>query len=474
MVREEKMKKEHCAGTYYVEGYTRKDGTEVEGYYRTCGAAHNSATSENESHLLAGDIQNNQHVLGGDLYEPEQNSTETGNRTLLTGEVEKNVTSPQQHVLGGDLYEPEQNNTDNGNRTLLTGGVKKNVTTPQQHVLGGDLYEPKNLSAADKLYLHEEAIRKKWENRAELLYGNSMNKKKNEVREGQSLVLSSNKKLRELGLDDLQNNFIVEGNTISPRESLYKKIGVISYPKFLNPQFEELQNSYQELVADANKKQRWNNVSKDDWIDMITVSFGIDNIHIKRAREEAIKRFGKEVAENLYMSKRDSYMNTPYAKQHIIYNSYEEAPEVLKDYFKNKISEQIGSDKLPTTKGILIDSDKKSSIDLKQNLLENENFTNKIKKYNQALKQNYNINDSIALKGANWGNAVGNADIRDMHLNKTGDLELYIADVYDFNDGEKSVKVNLGRERQEKGEIIPYFYAYKVIITKDELKGINW
>lgn len=29
-----------CAGTYYVNGYTRKDGIEVEGYMRTCGAEH--------------------------------------------------------------------------------------------------------------------------------------------------------------------------------------------------------------------------------------------------------------------------------------------------------------------------------------------------------------------------------------------------------------------------------------------------
>ena len=30
-----------CAGTYYVSGYKREDGTEVNGYMRTCGAAHN-------------------------------------------------------------------------------------------------------------------------------------------------------------------------------------------------------------------------------------------------------------------------------------------------------------------------------------------------------------------------------------------------------------------------------------------------
>lgn len=38
------------------------------------------------------------------------------------------------------------------------------------------------------------------------------------------------------------------------------------------------------------------------------------------------------------------------------------------------------------------------------------------------MNKKYKINDSINLKGKNWGNAVGNADIRDMHINKNGDI----------------------------------------------------
>ena len=46
------------------------------------------------------------------------------------------------------------------------------------------------------------------------------------------------------------------------------------------------------------------------------------------------------------------------------------------------------------------------------------------------------------------------------------------ADVYDFNEGEASNLVRVGRNRQDKGEISPYFYAYRVIIPKDEKEAI--
>ncbi len=69
------------------------------------------------------------------------------------------------------------------------------------------------------------------------------------------------------------------------------------------------------------------------------------------------------------------------------------------------------------------------------------------------MRKNYSVNDSISLKGKNWHNAIGNADIRDMHINKNGDIELNIADIYDFNEGEKNKMVNVCRNRQDKGEI---------------------
>ena len=45
-------------------------------------------------------------------------------------------------------------------------------------------------------------------------------------------------------------------------------------------------------------------------------------------------------------------------------------------------------------------------------------------------------------------------------------------DVYDFNEGEKSKAVRAGKDRQDKGEITPYFIAYRVIIPKEEKERV--
>ena len=67
---------------------------------------------------------------------------------------------------------------------------------------------------------------------------------------------------------------------------------------------------------------------------------------------------------------------------------------------------------------------------LKNNLLQDKDFIDKLKNYDKDLNYNAHINDSINL---------------------------------------------IGRNRQDKGEITPYFSAYRVIIPKEEkdkiLKG---
>ena len=207
----------------------------------------------------------------------------------------------------------------------------------------------------------------------------------------------------------------------------------------------------------------------------------VDNINNPIETKFSDNPLIKEAAENLRMSKTDSYLDTDYAKKHQVLNNYKEMPEVLHKYFEKKIPEQVGSDKLDNMKGIFIDEKSNSSKSLKDNLLDDEEFLNKLKKYDPSLNNKFSVNDSIELQGLNWHNAVGHADIRDMHINKNGDLELYIADVYDFNEQNykkpnnpiKRIPTNLlivGRNRQEKGEITPYFYAYRVIIPRAEVE----
>lgn len=89
--------------------------------------------------------------------------------------------------------------------------------------------------------------------------------------------------------------------------------------------------------------------------------FGIDHSNNKIIKTIGNKLKYDEAIENLEMSKTKSYINTDYVKKHKIYNNYNEAPDNLKNYFKDKITEQIGADKLEKTKGIYIDENSESS-----------------------------------------------------------------------------------------------------------------
>lgn len=266
-----------------------------------------------------------------------------------------------------------------------------------------------------------------------------------------------------------EDDYEVSGNTISVKEKK-EKFDTINNVNFPN----DTENKEIETLKKKAKETRSERLREDNEFylkthpETIREKLAVDNIDTSILKYVAKGFKGNEAAENLHMSKTKSYLDTDYAKQHKIYNSYNDVPIELKKYFKDKISEQIGEDKLDKTKGIFIDAETESSKNLKDNLLTNEEFIKKLKKFDKALKNNYSVNNSIQFTGKNWGNAIGRADIRNMHINQNGDIELYIADVYDFNEGETSNPVRVGRDRQDKGEITPYFYAYRVIIPRKE------
>ena len=69
-----------CVGSYPVEGYTRKDGTKVDGYVRTCGAAHEGDTTDNSTN----DSTNNNSEENYSNDYPENDSI------VLQAQVEEN------------------------------------------------------------------------------------------------------------------------------------------------------------------------------------------------------------------------------------------------------------------------------------------------------------------------------------------------------------------------------------------------
>ena len=60
-----------------------------------------------------------------------------------------------------------------------------------------------------------------------------------------------------------------------------------------------------------------------------------------------------------------------------------------------------------------------------------------------------------------------------MRYKKNGDLELYVTDVYDFNNNDTNPMVIAWRRLQDRGEIKPYFIIYHVIIPKKEIRNIR-
>ena len=89
---------------------------------------------------------------------------------------------------------------------------------------------------------------------------------------------------------------------------------------------------------------------------------------------------------------------------------------------------------------------------------------------NNKMQKGLITEGSINFTDKNFHNALGNVDIKEMKYKKNGDLELYVTDVYDFNKNETNPLVQIGRDRQLKGQITPYCIMYHVIIPKTYLK----
>ncbi|MBQ9246346.1 hypothetical protein IJ182_08780 [bacterium] len=87
------------------------------------------------------------------------------------------------------------------------------------------------------------------------------------------------------------------------------------------------------------------------------------------------------------MSKKDTYLNTDYAKEHLIFKNYKELSPDLRDYFKEKITSQICADKLKSTGGIYINAEHQSSKDLANVLVDNQEFIKMLHKQKSQWKQ---------------------------------------------------------------------------------------
>ncbi len=109
-----------CVGSYPVEGYTRKDGTKVDGYVRTCGAAHEGDSTDNSTN----DSINNKSE---DNY---SNDYLENDSIVLQGQVEENhyLDDNNSIVLQAQVEENQYLNENNLNRLGVDVDIQKVLT----------------------------------------------------------------------------------------------------------------------------------------------------------------------------------------------------------------------------------------------------------------------------------------------------------------------------------------------------------
>ena len=208
-------------------------------------------------------------------------------------------------------------------------------------------------------------------------------------------------------------------------------------------------------------KQRVNNTF--DKAVFKTTDYFIEDGYKKTAQVGARLIGGIDADENLKMSIKNMYLDTPFAREHTIYNSVSEVSPFLRPYVVKKIKSQLGSEYLSTIKGLFVDNDKESS----KRLSENKDIHLFVKRNKDFLKNfGYIKNDSIQFTDSNFYNAIGKADIVDMYLMPNGEITFYVVDTYDFNKNSDNPFVRGARKHQEKGNLIPYFIIYSVKLNK--------
>ena len=293
----------------------------------------------------------------------------------------------------------------------------------------------------------------KMQDRANILYGNydeyTAKDYQNEQSDNSSILLKGNVEYNEEykpEISDSNKMFYSDGTLAEkPLKKEYKLSPITS---------DEIAKRHEKLEPVPEKHLPRNEVA-------------VAYIHNPLVKSLGRHKTGIEAAENLHMSKSDYYLNTDYAKKHLVFNNYLEVNSNLHQYLKDKISQQIGPDKLLTTKGIYIDSDSDSSKRLARVLLNHNDFIKLLIDNHQALKKGLHINASMQFLDRNFHYALGNADLLDIHFNKFGQLELLVADTYDFNKNETKDLIVTARRYQDQGKITPYFIIYHVVIPKN-------
>ena len=205
---------------------------------------------------------------------------------------------------------------------------------------------------------------------------------------------SSNNSLSQKSNEEkMQNRANLLYDSMNEKDNKNKVLlGEISKDVYQEPNKSNFSDFLSNIVTQPQVPQY--NVTQNSLLSQIAV----DHINNPALKEIATKAFGLETAENLLMSKKDTYLNTDYAKEHLIFKNYKELSPDLKDYFEKKITSKIGRDKLDNTGGIYINAKHQSSKKLNKALP----CVGSPKFQNQHNKTDNNKKSLSVLWGKQW------------------------------------------------------------------------
>ncbi len=430
-----------CAGTYYVCGYTRSDGTEVCGYYRTCGAMHNSDTESTNSktnNAKNDDIglgRNSDNIINGDFLSPYR----------LYARVEEN------HAV---------NETDTYKQDLID-----EVKNTEVEVKGIGKIKAEDLIPNLEKYI--EDTRTKMEKRADRIYGSMKN---NEYYHDIKLIATAFPYFVERVIQEMAIRLKKDVNSISK---------IITRKDILNSY--EWENFTKDIMENHNTKKFFNdiknpskflkNMEKDkkhqeDLKEMIN-----DYINGGEISQFAADIFGIPDAGGLLrINGSNSNLNTNYTKDAEKYNNPEELPEKFKDTIKTKLKSQGLNE---NSKGLYFNSNSELSkrISLSPEIIslakKEKDKINTFCNYDSEKAIPLRNKTSIEYKKNNMYYAFHYADVYNLKYDMFGNITGDLIDTTDFNAGKNEpILIQKARELQDEGIIEPKFVIIHFVIPK--------
>ena len=290
-----------------------------------------------------------------------------------------------------------------------------------------------------------------------------------------------------------KNEVSKAGSETEGSKTIPKTPAEILYRKTENQKKQrEIENKYRNVLLDTlgklatpamvllgTTKQLEDAVKENGLWDKVkqkAIEGGIGKFYGRIINSKITEMYGPDTAGMLDLAHKNQ-MEPEYTKDAIRLNSFEDIQnEQDRKYLANKLNDQFSEytdiTNIENIKGYNFKENSKPS----QRMAQDKDFLNVIKNNKEKIIKGENISGNFPSHGIsnedNWHNALGHFDIRNIEIDKQGNLHVKVYDTYDFNKENKTTANQAGYEQMHKGNLVPYFTIHDVLIPKDELDKI--